>query len=94
MLLTVKDVRSGSGVTQIGAELLQSRRELTTKVGEQPWPQLMRCASICCHVCDCIFQEDRIVVRSFGEEWYRLIGVRIRQVEDINDIKDVIDVNL
>ena len=54
----------------------------------------MHCASICCHVCGCIFQEDRIVVRSFGEEWYRLIGVRIRQVEDINDIKDVIDINL
>ena len=26
--------------------------------GEQPWPQLVRCASICCHVCGCIFQED------------------------------------
>jgi len=35
-------------------------------------------------VCGCIFQEDRIVARSFGEEWYRLIGVRIEQ-EDVND---------
>ena len=54
----VKDVRSGSGVTRIGAELLWSGRELTTKVGEQPWPQLVRCASICCCMCGCVFQED------------------------------------
>ena len=40
------------------------------KVGEQLWPQLMRCASICCCTCGCVFQEDRIVVRSAGEEWY------------------------
>jgi len=50
-----------SGVTQ-------SRRELTTKVGEQPWPQLVRCTSICCYVYGCVFQEDGIVVRSAGEE--------------------------
>jgi len=36
-------------------------------------------------VCGCIFQEDRIVVRSFGEEWYRLIGRRIGQGEGVND---------
>jgi len=54
-------------------------------VEEQPWLQLVRCASICCRICDCIFQEDGIVVRSFGEEWYKLIGVRIEQGEDIND---------
>jgi len=66
-------------------ELLQSGKELTTKVEEQPWPQLVHCASICCHVCGCIFQKDGIVARSFREEWYRLIGVRIGQVEDIND---------
>ena len=47
-----------------------SGRKLTTKVEEQPWPQLMHCASICCHICSCVFQEDRIVVRSAGEEWY------------------------
>jgi len=45
----------------------------------------MRCASIYYHVCGCIFQEDRIVARSFGEKWYKLIGVRIKQGEDIND---------
>ena len=33
----------------------------------------------------CVFQEDWIVVRSFGEEWYRLIGVRIGQGEAVND---------
>jgi len=66
----VKDMQSGSGVTRNRAELLQSGRELTTKIGEQPWPQLVRCASICCRVCGCVFQEDGIVVRSVGEEWY------------------------
>jgi len=81
----VEDVRSGSGVTWSRVELLQSGKELTTKVGEQPWPQLMCCASICCRMRGYIFQENRIVVRSFREKWYKLIGVRIGQVEDIND---------
>ena len=72
-------------MTRSGAELLQNGRELTTKVREQPWPQLVCCASICCRVCGCIFQEAGIVVRSAGEEWYRLIGVRIEQEEDVND---------
>jgi len=47
-----------SGTCEAGAELLWSGRELTTKVGEQPWPQLVYCASICYRVCGCIFQED------------------------------------
>jgi len=55
------------------------------KMGEQPWPQLVRCASIYCRVCGCVFQEDWIVVRSLREEWYRLIKVRIGQGEDVND---------
>jgi len=54
-------------------------------VREQPWPQLVRCASIDCRACGCVFQKDWIVVRSLGEEWYRLIGVRIGQGEDVND---------
>jgi len=78
-------MQSRSGVTQNRAELLQSGKELITKVGEQPWPQLVCCVLICCCMCGCVFQEDRIVTRSFGEEWYRLIGVRIGQVEDVND---------
>jgi len=45
-------------------------------------------------MCSCIFQEDGIVARSSGEEWYRLIGVRIGQIEDINDFINVIDINL
>jgi len=81
-------VWSRNGVTQSGAELLWSRRVLTTKNGEQPWSQLVHCASICCRVCGCIFQEDGIVARSSGEEWYRLIGVRIEQVKDVKDVKD------
>jgi len=66
----VKDMWSMSGVTWSRVELLRSGRELTTKVGEQPWPQLVHCASICCYVCGCIFQEDGIVVRKSREEWY------------------------
>jgi len=84
-LHTVKNVWSRSRVTWNGAELFWSERELTTKVGEQPWPQLVHCASICCCICGCIFQEDWIVARSFREKWYRLIGVRIEQGEDVND---------
>jgi len=31
------------------------------------------------------FRRNEFVVRNFGEEWYRLIGVRIGQGEDVND---------
>ena len=54
----VRDVQSGSEVARNGRDLLRNGRDLTTKVGEQPWPQLMRCASIDCRACGCIFQED------------------------------------
>ena len=54
----VRDVQSGSGVTRNGAELPRNGRDLTTKVGEQPWPQLVCCASIDCRACGCVFQED------------------------------------
>jgi len=64
----VKDMQSGSEVIRNGAELLQSERELTTKVEKQPWPQLVHYALICCCICGCIFQEAGIVVRSAGEE--------------------------
>jgi len=63
----VRDVRSGSGVIQNGVELLWNERDLTTK-WEQSWPQLVHCALIYCRVCGCIFQEDGIIARSFGEE--------------------------
>jgi len=54
-----RDKREGvSGTCGAGAELLRSGRELTTKVKEQPWPQLVCCASIDCHACGCVFQED------------------------------------
>ena len=33
-------------------------RGVDNKSEEQPWPQLMCYALICCHVCGCIFQED------------------------------------
>jgi len=57
-------------VTWSGVELLWSEKELTTKVGEQPWPQLVRCASICYCIYGCIFQEDGIVARRSEKEWY------------------------
>jgi len=63
----VKDVQSRSGVTWSGAELLWNGRDLITK-WEQPWPQLMCYTSIYYCMCGCVFQEDRIVARSFGEE--------------------------
>ena len=47
-----------SGTCEAGAELPWNGRELITKVGEQPWPQLVRCASIDCRACGCVFQED------------------------------------
>ena len=47
-----------SGTCGAGVELPWNGRDLTTKVGEQPWPQLVRCASIDCHTCGCVFQED------------------------------------
>jgi len=56
-------------------ELLQNGRDLTKK-WEQPWSQLVCYASIYCRMCGCIFQEDGIVARSFGEKWYRLIGIK------------------
>jgi len=72
-------VRGGAGADWAGVEWNYSGMgDLTTKK-EQPWPQLVRCASIYCHVCGCVFQEEGIVVRSFGEERYRLIGVGIEQ---------------
>jgi len=49
------------------------------------------CTLIFCRICDCVFQEDGIVIGSLGEEWYRLIEVRI---EHVKDIINVIDVNL
>jgi len=47
-----------SGTCGAGVELLRNERDLTTKVGEQPWPQLVRCALIDCRTCGCVFQED------------------------------------
>jgi len=67
--MVVKNVWGRSRVTRSGAELLWSGRDLTTKVGEQPWPQLVCCASICYCVCGCIFQDNRIVVKRSEKEW-------------------------
>ena len=67
------------------SEITPEWKEVDNKVGEQPWPQLVCYASICCRACGCVFQEDWIVARSLREKWYRLIGVRIGQGEDVND---------
>jgi len=61
LFICVKDVQSG---------ITPEWKGVDNKVGEQPWPQLMHCALICYHVCGCVFQEDRIVVKNAGEEWY------------------------
>jgi len=56
--------RSGpelGGIGRSGPELSGVTPEwkgFDNKVGEQPWPQLVRCASICCRMCGCVFQED------------------------------------
>jgi len=44
------NVRSKVEVTQSGIGLFWRKRELTTKIGKQPWPQLMYCAVIMCMV--------------------------------------------
>jgi len=52
-------VRNGTG--RSGPELSGVTPEwkgFGNKMGEQPWPQLVRCASICYRVCGCVFQED------------------------------------
>ena len=57
-------------------------------MGEQPWPQLVHCALICCRMCGCIFQKDGICCQEIRRGVvYRLIRVEI-------DIKDVNDFNL
>jgi len=61
LFICVKDGQSG---------ITPEWKGVDNKVGEQPWPQLMHCALICYCVCGCIFQEDRIVVKNAGEEWY------------------------
>ena len=72
-------------MTRNRAELLWSERELTTK-----WRNnlgLSSCAvprsAVVCVVA--YFRRTELLPGVFGEEWYRLIGVRIEQGEDIND---------
>ena len=64
--------------------------EVDNKSGEQSWPQLMCCASICCHMCGCIFQEDRKTELLPGVQERSGILIRVR----IEHVKDIIDVNL
>jgi len=53
-LLLVKDVQSGSRVTRSGKELI-------IKIREQPWPQLVCCTLICCHMCGCVFRRAELL---------------------------------
>jgi len=55
---TVKYRAEQDRVGWSGVELLQNGWGLTTK-GEQPWSQLMCCASICYCVYSCISQDPR-----------------------------------
>ena len=70
LLVAVKDMQSKSGVTWSGHRVTLEWKGVNNKSEEQPWSQLVCCASICCRMCGCVFQEDRIVARSLGEEWY------------------------
>jgi len=54
LLVTKGDVKNCAEQEQSDPEW----KGVDNKSGEQPWPQLVCCASICCHVCGCIFQED------------------------------------
>ena len=51
-------------------EIVALRWEPTHITKHCPRVVPLHCASICCRVCGCVFQEDGIVVRSAGEEWY------------------------
>jgi len=61
---------SRSRVTWSGHRVTLEWKGVDNKSEEQPWPQLMCCALIFCCMCGCLFQEDEIVARSSGEEWY------------------------
>ena len=68
--LVSRTMWSKSRVTQSRHRVTLESKGVDNKSEEQPWPQLMCCASIFCRMYGCIFQEDRIVTRSSGEEWY------------------------
>ena len=60
------------------------KKEIDNKIGEQPWPQLMHCASIYCHMWLCIL-EGRNCCQDFKRGMvYKLMEVRIEHVRDIN----------
>ena len=82
--LAIMYVWSRDKVAQGRTELLQRKRELTTRIREQPWSQLIYCVSTCCYVwlyisggLNCCQEFRREIV-------YRLIGVRIEHVRDVN----------
>jgi len=60
------------------------KKGIDNKIGEQPWPQLVCYASICCHLwlhfiggLNCCQEFRREMV-------YRLIGARIEHIRDVN----------
>jgi len=77
-------MRSRDRVTWGRTELLWRKRGLTTKIGEQPWPQLMCCASICCYIWLHILEGQNCCQEFRRGIVYRLIGVRIKHVRDVN----------
>jgi len=84
----VKDVQSGSRVTWSGVELLQSGRDLTTKVGGTTLASACAlCLDLLLYVWLRISGGQNYCQEIRREVVYRLIGVEM-------DIKDVNDFNL
>jgi len=63
-------MQSRSRVIWSGHGVTPEWKGVDNKSRKQPWPQFMHCASIFYCVCGCVFQENGIVARSSGVEWY------------------------
>jgi len=60
------------------------KKEINNKIGKQPWPQLMCCASICCHMWLHISGGQNCCQEFRKEMVYRLMKGRIKHIRDIN----------
>jgi len=70
-------------VTWSGAELLRSGRELITKMGEQPWPQLV-CVPRSAVTCVVAYFRRMELLSGVQEKSGILIRVRIEHIKDVN----------
>jgi len=85
MVICVKDVWSGSGMTWSGAKLLWSGRELTTKVGGTT---LASAHALCLDLLSYVWlhiSEGRNCCQEYRRGVvYRLIGVDIKDINNFN----------